>query len=44
MEYASTVASSTLTSEETYVSYMMFLIPKLCFPLPALTLTEQQCN
>jgi hypothetical protein len=43
-EYASAVASSTITSKESYVSYTMFLIPKLCFPLPALTLTEQQCN
>ena len=44
LDYASHVVGSTLTREETLISYLMVLLPRLSFPLPALKLTETQCN
>jgi ribonuclease HI len=43
LNYASAITSSSLNKEEAYLSYMTFFLPKIRFPLPALTLTEQQC-
>jgi hypothetical protein len=42
--YARNVAGSHLTREETIMSYVQHLLPKLRFQLPALSLSKSQCN
>jgi hypothetical protein len=40
--YKSSITSSTLTSEEAYYSYMMYLCPQIPYPIPCTSLTQQQ--
>jgi hypothetical protein len=43
-DYASKIIPSTLHREEALTSYLQYLVPKIGFPLPALSLTEKQCS
>jgi hypothetical protein len=43
-QYCINVSASTLTSEEAYSSYMLYLWPRLIHPLPHSSLTQQQCK
>ncbi len=38
------VSASSLTPEETYTSYALYLRPKLIYPLPCSSLTQIQCK
>lgn len=40
--YASSLIGSHLSSEEAFWSYILFLIPKLCYQLPCLALSKSQ--
>jgi len=42
--YKEGLQSASLTSVEAYWSYMMFLRPKLTYPLPCCSLTQTQCR
>jgi hypothetical protein len=42
-DYQTKIASSNLPREAANLSYNVYLLPKLGYPLPALTLTEAQC-
>jgi hypothetical protein len=42
--YKESLQSASLTSVEAYWSYMMFLRPKLTYPLPCCSLTQTQCR
>jgi hypothetical protein len=44
LDYASRLESSTIQKEPAIWSYLLYLLPKLTFPLMALTLTEPQCH
>lgn len=44
LDYASRLQSSTIQKEPAIWSYKLYLLPKLTFPLMALTLTEPQCH
>jgi len=43
-EYQTKIASSKLPREAALLSYNVYLLPKLGYPLPALTFTEAQCH
>jgi len=43
LDYATRFQSSSLTCEATLWSYLLYLLPKLHFPLMAMTFTEAQC-
>jgi len=36
--------SSSLTQSEAYCCYMIYIRPKISYPLPCVSLTEQQCR
>jgi hypothetical protein len=42
-DYQTKIASSNLPREAAILSYNVYLLPKLGYPLPALTFTEAQC-
>jgi hypothetical protein len=42
--YFTAITASTLSSEEAYCSYMQYLYPKIIYPLPCSSLTQQQCR
>ncbi len=42
--YAGKIAGSNLSREEALGSYLLYFIPQISFPLPVLTLSEQQCK
>jgi hypothetical protein len=42
--YRDSIQSASLTPTEAYWSYMMFLRPRLNYPLPCCSLTQQQCR
>jgi len=43
-DYHDQLRSSTLTISEAYMSYFLYLCPKLTYPLPCCTLTPVQCH
>jgi hypothetical protein len=43
-DYASKIIPSSLNRDEALTSYLQYLVPKIGFPLPALSLTEKQCT
>ncbi len=43
-EYFTNIAPSTLTPEEAHCSYMQYLRPRLIYPLPCSSVTQQQCR
>jgi len=43
-DYQTKIATSKLPKEAALLSYNVYLLPKLGYPLPALTFTEQQCH
>jgi hypothetical protein len=43
-QYSIYISTSTLTSDEAYLSYMRYLHPKLTYPLPCCSLTQNQCR
>lgn len=43
-DYQTKIMSSTLPQEAALLSYNVYLLPKLGYPLPALTFTEDQCR
>jgi hypothetical protein len=44
LDYATRVASSTLTREATYWAFRQFCTPKVGFPLPTLHLSQAECQ
>jgi hypothetical protein len=42
--YFTHITASTVTSGEAHCSYMQFLRPRLTYPLPCSSLTQQQCR
>jgi hypothetical protein len=44
LEYTQTVTGSHLSREETIMSYVQHLLPKLRFQLPALSLNKENCD
>jgi hypothetical protein len=44
LEYAAKIQASSLSKEEALWSYLLFLLPKLAFPLMAMSLSETQCR
>jgi hypothetical protein len=42
--YLSAVSASTFTPAEAYTSYMLYLRPKLTYPVSCTSLTEKQCR
>jgi hypothetical protein len=43
LDYATRIQSSSISAEVALWSYMLYLLPKLLFPLMATTFTETQC-
>jgi len=43
-DYYASVSTSSLTPSEAYWSFILFLCPKLVYPLPCCTLTLSQCQ
>jgi hypothetical protein len=43
-DYQTKIAASKLPKEAALLSYNVYLLPKLGYPLPALTFTEEQCH
>jgi hypothetical protein len=43
-QYYINVSTSTLTSDEVYLSYMLYLRSRLIYPLPCSSLTQKQCK
>lgn len=43
-DYQSKIINAPLTSDEAYISYILFLQPRLTYPLPVSSLTQQQCH
>jgi hypothetical protein len=43
LDYATCIQSSSITKEAALWSYMLYLLPKLLFPLMAMTFTKTQC-
>jgi hypothetical protein len=44
IDYGVRLMGSHLNREEALWSYLLYFIPRIGFPLPALSLTEKQCN
>jgi len=44
VEYATRIQASNINREAALWSYLLYLLPKLTFPLMAMTFTELQCN
>jgi len=44
ISFASSIISSHLSRFEAYWSYVIYFIPKICYQLPLLSLTRQQCE
>jgi hypothetical protein len=42
--YFDYIKSSVLTEYEAYLSYMLYLRPKIVYPLPCSSLTPEQCR
>jgi len=43
-EFKTQLESSCLSSSEAYCCYMIYIRPKLTYPFPCISLTEQQCR
>lgn len=44
MDYAKCISDSNLSRKDALWSFLLYIIPRVGYPLPVLTLTEQQCN
>ncbi len=44
VKYYSAISTSSLTPAEVFLSYTLYLIPKLLYPLACTSLTEKQCR
>jgi len=44
MTYATAISGSSLNRSASLWSYLLYLLPKLTYPTPALTLTEAECQ
>jgi hypothetical protein len=43
-DYHTKIALSSLSQEAALLSYNMYLLPKVGYPLPAMTLSEETCH
>jgi hypothetical protein len=43
-DFKTQLMSSTLSQSEAYCCYMVYIRPKISYPLPCVSLTEQQCR
>jgi len=44
LHYSSKTIASSFTQKAALMSYKLYIIPQLSYPLPAMTLTEQECS